>query len=386
MRVLLVNKYARVTGGADLHCLELANGLAARGHEVALLSTAHRDNLWDGGAFIPLTVTNNTRSDVSGLDATRVAARAIWNSTAASAAEKLFESFEPDVIHVHKLYPQLSVAPVVLASHTGIPIVQTVHDYEFISASAIDHTGGWRDRDESRAAYRALNSSLFAVKRWSHAPRVTAWISVSRSVAARYATRGIQCRTFPNFTRTRRGSISGFQGRSGVLSLGRLTEEKGVRDVLELARRVPDLPVRIAGDGPLRGTVQDACKTCASLTYLGPLDSNDAAEEIARARLVVMPSLWQEPGPLTALEAMAAGTPVVAYENGGLAEYIEDAGAGVAVPAEPTALVKAVSTLYGDPEKWDEASDGGRRAVEDTHSPDRYLDRLEQLYLNLRRG
>src|ERR1700761_8683387 len=138
MRILLVNKYARVTGGSDLHCLELARGLRERGHEVAFLSTADAGNMDRVGAFVPRTVSNATREALAPAAAAKVAARSLWNRTAAAATRRSIDDFRPDVVHLHKLYPQLSVAPVVAASSRRVPLVQTLHDYEFISASPLD--------------------------------------------------------------------------------------------------------------------------------------------------------------------------------------------------------------------------------------------------------
>ena len=63
---------------------------------------------------------------------------------------RLIERFRPQVVHAHKLYPQLSGAPVIAAARAKLPIVQTLHDYEFLAASYLDHRGRWIDRDESR--------------------------------------------------------------------------------------------------------------------------------------------------------------------------------------------------------------------------------------------
>ena len=103
---------------------------------------------------------------------------------------RLIARFRPQVVHAHKLYPQLSAAPVVVAHRAGIPVVQHLHDYEFISASWRDHSGGWMDRDESRRSIRALNDATFVVRRALHARAVDAWIANSRYVAGRHATRG----------------------------------------------------------------------------------------------------------------------------------------------------------------------------------------------------
>jgi glycosyltransferase involved in cell wall biosynthesis len=380
VRIVLVNNYARVTGGADLHCLELAEGLRQRGHEIAFIATANERNVDQHGVFVPTIVTRETRAEMKGTRAAQIACRAIWNPSAVAATKELLGSFRADIVHAHKLYPQLSVAPVVVAAARGIPIVQTVHDYEFISASSIDDTGGWRDQDEERFAYRMLNTALFSVKRILHTPRIDRWISVSRSTAAAYRLHGIDTAVLPNFTKPFLGELPSFEERKGILFVGRLTEEKGIRHILDLPAHLPNHPIIIAGDGPMAKDVEHATQVVPSLTYLGKLDSKAVARQIASARLVVMPSQWREPGPLAALEAMVAGTPLIAYDNGGLAEYVADAGAGIVVPPSTTSMADAISSLYDDRARWEDFSASARDAVQRRHTLPLYLDRLEHVY------
>jgi glycosyltransferase involved in cell wall biosynthesis len=94
-----------------------------------------------------------------------------------------------------------------------------------------------------------------------------------------------------------------------------------------------------------------------------------------------MPSMWQEPGPLVALEAMAAGTPIVAYASGGLAEYVRDAHAGVVVPPNVDALIAAVVDLHECPQRWRELSSCAGKAIQERHSPAGYVDQLERIYV-----
>ena len=192
MRILLVNVYAYVTGGADVHCLELCRALRKRGHEVALLATQSTRNEERAGLFIPATVTHATRDGLPTTARVKAALMAFWNPSASRAMRQLLSDFRPDVVHVHKLYPQLSVAPVVLASRAGVPVVHTLHDYELISASAIDDGGGWRDRNESHLTYRMLNTATRPIRLHVHVPRISTFIAVSEFVARAHASRGIE--------------------------------------------------------------------------------------------------------------------------------------------------------------------------------------------------
>ncbi len=195
---------------------------------------------------------------------------------------RLMEGFRPQVVHAHKLYPQLSAAPLVVASRAGVPIVQTLHDYEFMSASYLDHRGGWIDHDERRLSFRALNAATFAARRWVHSPRVDAWIANSGYVAARYESRGLASTVLAAFVEPVGRPLPGFAERSGAAFVGRLHEEKGVRDVLALAESLPGTEVRIAGHGPLRSEVAAAARRLENLEFVGRLDRGGGVRAPAR--------------------------------------------------------------------------------------------------------
>jgi glycosyltransferase involved in cell wall biosynthesis len=380
MRILMVNKYARVTGGADLICIGLLEQLRRRGHEVALLSTASSENLFSDGEFVEASVTHASREQLATTQRVDVARRAIWNPEAAAAMRRLIERVRPQVVHAHKLYPQLGVAPVVIAARAAVPIVQTLHDYEFLSASYLDHGGGWVDRDERRISFRALNAATYLLRRRVHAPRVEAWIANSRYVAARHEALGISSTVLPSFVEPPAGERRGFSDRRGAAFVGRLDPEKGVGDVLELAESLPSIEVRLAGHGPLEAEVVQAAARIPNLDYVGSRDRDGVLALLAGARVCLMPSRWQEPGGIVALEAMSVGTPVVAYRTGGLGEYVGDVGGGRVIEPDPRALASECEILHRSRDVWEELSARGAEGVAARHSPDLYAAAVERIY------
>lgn len=353
MRVLLVNKYAHVTWGADRYCLALTRLLREAGHDVRWLSTASPANEERDGAFVAPH-----------------AGRALWNRAAAAAADGLLRDFRPHVVHCHKLYPHLSVAPVLRAASAGAPIVQTAHDYELCSAEerlprrVLVARAGTPER-------RAAASLLFPVVRALHVPRLDAVVAPTRFVAAALQRAGIEACVVPHFVAPAPGPPRPHAERRGVLFAGRLVPEKGVDDVLRLAELVRD--VDVAGAGPLAEAVRTS-----RARHLGALRHADVLERIARARAVVMPSRWEEPAGLVALEAAAAGTPVVAYRVGGLAEQVETAG-GVLVH-DVAAMAAAVQRLDADQGEWARRSSAALEAARTVHAPERHLAALEAVY------
>jgi len=147
--------------------------------------------------------------------------------------------------------------------------------------------------------------------------------------------------------------------REYALYAGRLSHEKGIDDLLEAAR-LSQVPLRIAGDGPLSDRVRSAAHTGA-VEYVGRLAPSELAELRQRAAFVVVPSVCPEISPFAALEAFADGTPVISSTTGGLPEIVDDPQLGTTVPPhDPVALSHAMS------EWWERRNDTdlGRAAWE----------------------
>jgi glycosyltransferase involved in cell wall biosynthesis len=383
MKIVLVNKFAHVTGGADQHCLGLAAALQERGHQVRLLSTQHDRNAAYDGVFIRPTVNHRSRGTLPLAQQAGVFGKALWNGDAAAAMKQLLERERPDVVHVHKLYPQLSVAPLVVAARAGVPVVQTLHDFEMISASPLDARGGWWDPDETHVRYKLLNATTLPVHRHVHAPRVDEFIACSRFVARVHAPHGIDSVVVPNFVIPHDGEaaeLPGFEDRTGIVFLGRLRPEKGATDIPELARLVPQVQVTMVGSGALEDELRDRARSHPNLEIAGFVPDADLHALLRRTRVVVIPSHCHEGGPLVPLEAMSHGTPVVAYARGGLGEYVTDAGGGKVVPTDVEALAAAAAELHDDRETWETLSRDGLASVATEHSVETYVTRLEEIY------
>jgi glycosyltransferase involved in cell wall biosynthesis len=362
----MVNKAAWVLGGAEQYCLLLTRGLRERGHEVQWLSVAADSNEERAGAFVP-RVSGRAK-----------AARALWCRPAAGAMEAMIDRFAPDVVHANMLYAQLSVAPIVVAHRHHVPIVQTIHGYELISASSADERGRWVDRSPIGLPDRVINTVTFPLKRLVHLRAVDEFIAVSSYVAGVFAPY-VRSHVVPNAVPASQDS-PGFDERRGVLFIGRFYKEKGADHVLEMARRRPELPVTMVGGGPLWKEATALAERLPSLTLTGWLEHDQIDELMRSARVAVMPSRYGEPAPIAALEALAAGTPLVAYPFGGLSEMTR-VGGGWLVEADPGALADACARLHDDRDAWERSSALGRAAVRDgPFSMDRFLDLTERVY------
>ena len=150
-----------------------------------------------------------------------------------------------------------------------------------------------------------------------------------------------------------------------VLTPARLHEQKGHTYLLEAAAQVPDATFVLAGDGPLRARLEARARelgVAERCIFLG--HRSDIAELLAAADLFVLPSLY-EGLPVSVLEAMAAGRPVVATAIGGTDEAVTHELTGLLVPpSDPGALASAIRRLRSDPALAGRLAAAGRERVE----------------------
>jgi glycosyltransferase involved in cell wall biosynthesis len=202
-------------------------------------------------------------------------------------------------------------------------------------ARAIFSTEHNVDADESWARRRVKSATVAFVDRF-----VAVSEAVARHVEIAYAVPGSRIDVVPNGVDASRFAAP-HEGGGGVLAIGRLVPQKGFHVLVEAARRL-EVPVAIAGEGPLRETLERAA--AGRVQFLGAV--SDVAPLLAHADVLVVPSLWEGFG-LVALEGLAAGVPVVASDTGGLREVVGTAGMLVP-PGDPSALADVVRTLMRD--------------------------------------
>ena len=137
---------------------------------------------------------------------------------------------------------------------------------------------------------------------------------------------------------------SGAAAGRHVLYAGRLSREKGVADAV-VACRAAGLPLVVAGEGPAAAELQSLAAG-ADVRFTGKVGAQALAELRRDAAVAVVPSRYAEILPLAALEAMAAGLPVVAARSGGLAELVPEEG--LYLPGDTAALSARLRRLWGD--------------------------------------
>lgn len=155
-----------------------------------------------------------------------------------------------------------------------------------------------------------------------------------------------------------------------LVFVGRLAGVKGVPVLLDalshLSRDIPDLRVTLIGDGPERADLETHAQNLglgAMVTFAGYRSQDEVAETLASADALVLPS-FAEGVPVTLMEAMASGIPVLATRVGGISELVEDCVSGYLVPpGNVEALAARLRDLLSDPELRARMGAAGRAKV-----------------------
>jgi len=179
------------------------------------------------------------------------------------------------------------------------------------------------------------------------------------------------------------------------LFVGRLVERKGVQVLLDAMARLPAVPpvrLRIVGDGPLRGALEERTKELGlenRVTFSGFIPEADLAEAYAQCTAFVLPAIFDAKGDTEGLgvvliEALAFGKPAVASGIGGIPDVVVHGETGILVPPNDAgALSEALNALVHDPERARRLGEAGRQRAETLFSWDAILDRTIQMYTSI---
>jgi len=268
------------------------------------------------------------------------------------------------VVHAHNVNPSLGWRALAAAREAGAGVVLHLHNYRLVCAIGTCFTLGedctrchGRDtrpgvRLNCRGGSRAESAAYAAgLALWQRrlAGQVDAFLVPSAFALRRLRELGApvddRAAVLPSVQRELAERSRAGAG-SFALAAGRLTPEKGFADAVEGCARA-GLPLVVAGDGPELEPLRAAAAAAGhDVRFTGRVAPEELAALRRDAALAVVPSRYAEILPLAALEAMAAGLPVVAADAGGLGELV--APEGRYPPGDPGALAARARALYAD--------------------------------------
>lgn len=355
MRILQVNNYAYLKGGSEKVFFETIEILKNHGHEVMSFSMSNEKNRENINLK---SVDIKPYEERNGLRETIVAMKNFfYNNSVAEEFDKLLTEFKPEVIHIHIVYGRLSNAIISVAKKHKIPVVQSVHEFRLLCPiyTCLDS----QNRICEKCAKSSLNlqcvlnkcskgglsnSVLVAAeckfRDWfyNYQKNIAGFIMVSQFIMDKhlqyYPEMKSKCyqvynsldtayyKQFVNFNK--------YNEDRYYLYFGRLSYEKGIMTLIDYFEQHKELKLKIAGTGPLTDEIKTRISSNGlnNVQVLGYQSGENLYRLIANSLFTIVPSEWYENNPLTILESLALGTPIIGNRIGGIPEIIIDKETG----------------------------------------------------------
>lgn len=399
MKILLVNKYLYPKGGAEIYTLNLGALLEEQGHQVAYFGMEDPSNRVTNPLGIQVKAMDFSSGMLRNLHAPF---RMIYNVRAAGQMRLLLEDFRPDVVHFNNI--QYHLTPSVILSvdryrrETGraVRILSTAHDYQMVCPNHGIFDGKGRPCEKCtggnylhcvsgkcvKGSY--LKSLLGALDSWVWGRSraygcIDTIICCSAYLKEKLDNNPVlkqKTRVIHNFS----GAVTHKRKEKGnyVLLFGHLSREKGAYTLLEAAKRMNTVPFVFAGIGEAVAEIEKV----PNARYAGFLTGEALEDLVARAKVTVYPSLWPENCPLSVIESISLGTPVVASRMGGIPELIREGENGELFEAGNVAeLEEILCRLLKTPALLARYEDGCHASGFET--PESYVRKLMEYYEGL---
>jgi len=387
MRVLFVHERFGNLAGAEANVLATATELKRRGHHLGILhgpGTGRAEADWEEtfGDRFPLAPEDS--------------------SFAVNAA---LESFQPDLAYVHKLADLTALGALTSAD---LPLVRMVHDHDLYCMRGYKYFYFTRricTRASSPYCLFPCGASLarngdggFPLKWVSYAAKKKE-LQLNRQfhrliVNSCYMRAELMRNRFPAEKIERHAPVppdvdpgfrSSFSDRNLIVYAGQIVRGKGVDVLLEaLAGVRAPFECVVLGDGNHRPSCEQMSRKLGladRVEFKGFVRSEELKNYYRECSLVVMSSVWPEPFGMAGIEAMRYGLPVVAFDAGGIKEWLIDGRNGFLVPWMDRATYAArVEALLRDKTLARQMGETGRRLVSEHYDFARYITGLEDLF------
>jgi len=390
MKLLFVHQNLGALGGAEASIHLTGRELRTRGHDLALLHggvTGQNEHEWR--ATFP--------SIYSLLDRNKALAVAIALS-----------QFRPDAIYVHNM-ADLKVLEIL--SDSNLPLVRMVHDHEMYCMRGYKYNYFTRAICKRAASPYCVFPCLGAIGRNRNGGFPLKWVSYSakkkeielnqkfdRLLVYSHYSKGELLRNgfepnkielqVPMRCWGKDAAFSSFSQRNLILYAGQILRGKGVDLLLKVLSKVTEpFESVILGEGHYRTHCERLCKNLGlndRVQFKGFVPRTELKTYYLESSVFVVSSLWPEPFGLTGPEAMRYGLPVVAFDAGGIREWLRDGENGFLVPWMDTqTFAQRIDELLRDKDLGRRMGARGLSMVNENYNANRQIERLENLFLEL---
>lgn len=344
MNITVLHNFYQLPGGEDQVFRGEVDLLKSYGHQVS-----------------PFVLSNDQLTKISPL---RQASSSIWNREVYARLRQHLRETKAEVVHIHNTFPLASPSVYYAARAEGVPAVQTLHNFRLLCPAAnlfrdgrpcescLHTTTPWpgvvhacyRQNRLATAVAAGVLTTHRALGTWR--TKVDCYIALTDFAREKFISGGLAAEKLfvkPNFMHPDPGVGTG-NGRF-ALFVGRLSPEKGIETALKAwSNQNIGIPLKVVGDGPLKGLVEAAAEQNRSIEHLGWCSKETVLSLMKSASFLVLPSLCYEGFPMTVVEAFAVGLPVIASRIGSLASVIEHNHTGLLFePGNSDELAKLVA-------------------------------------------
>jgi len=406
LNILSLNKFFYLQGGSEKIFFEEMALLKEKNHNVIPFSRKHPDNyLSEYSKYFVDEISLQNKISFNGFKNVK---EIIYSQNAKLCLKKILQGRSIDIAHAHNIYGLLTTAVLDELHSNSIPTVLTLHDYKIICPNyQFFCNGSICEECKPNKYYKAVVNNCvqgnifysfiyalenyFNFKNRKYIKNVTKFIAVSKFIKNKFIEFGFpekQIIHIPNFINTQTINPGYIQG-DYVLYFGRISKEKGLKTLIDAFKKIKSNALRlvIVGTGPLTEdlTLYASQQGINNVEFKGYLTGSKLEKVIQESKCVVLPSEWYENCPMSVLEALAYGKPVIGADIGGIPELIDLESDGLIFKSgNAEDLSEKIEILMGfSNNKMIEMGKSGRNKVEKNYNSEKHYNELIALYQSL---
>ena len=393
MRLIHISTSADPIGGAEIYALGLVEELRRRGLEVGFFGTSSRRS----ESRPELRIVRRTGYDKNLLLQDPVTLQALRN---------YLDEFDPELIHIHNLYA-LGIDLVRMLAETGIPLVQTVHDFSAVCPIS------WCVRGDGTSCAGGAGAQCFQHDCSKNHPfdakdvlvtrlreellrgSVRAFMCPSHHLVRTLTDRGFQnVHHVPYFAPVDGAAPNGEREREHLVFLGRLTPEKGLtfllRAMTAVVERFASVKLSLVGDGPQRKELERLVKKLglkSTIDFTGKVSHERVQELMRTATAGLVPSIWTENSPVSIYESMVAGLPMIGSRIGGIPDLIDDGRTGFLFePRNETEIATCITRFLSLSSEDRQGFAKAAREMAKGYTREKNVEAIETIYTDVLRS
>lgn len=404
MKILQVDKFFWLFGGAERYMFEVSELLKHRGHDLCYFSMQHPRNFESEYSKYFVSNVEYRGSSVSYKLRTipKTLGKTIYSFESKRKLSRLLSKERVELSHLHLISHHISPSILHVLREFDIPTVQTCHDYKWVCPAYqlyIHHKNKICERCLGGQYYHIFKhrclknsfciSALSGVAAYIHTAikiveeNIDLFIAPSQFIANKLIQGGIpekKVRYLHNFL-----NLNAYEPKYDVgdyaVFVGRLQPEKGIKTLIASMAIARNTPLVVVGEGEQRQELEQyvSAQGVKNVRFVGYKAGEELKNLIRESAFLVVPSECFDICPMVTLEAYALGKPVVASRIGGIPESIDEEETGLLFePGNASELAEKIQILAGDKKRCEEMGRRGRAKIEQISGE--HYDRLMELY------